>query len=51
MKKIDKAKKELKEAEEAVYLAAKEASGDAKNSLTHAVSDIEKAEAEVEESE
>ncbi len=46
---IEKAKKEIKEAEDATFEAAKDCNCQSKGSLTRAVRDLEKAEAEVEE--
>jgi len=48
-KQIERAKKEIKEAEDATFEAAKSCNCTGKESLTKAVRDLEKAEAEVEE--
>lgn len=48
---IQKARKELKEAEDAVYDAAESADGEAKQSLTRAVVALEKAGSEIDEAE
>ena len=49
--KIKKAEKEIKEAKNATFDAAKACDDDGKPSLVRAVRDLEKAEAEVEEAE
>lgn len=48
-KQIKKAKKEIKEAEDAVFEAANSCNDPGKDSLVRAARDLEKAEAEVEE--